>query len=1096
MVAGLNFYLDSYQTHALHESYDDLADTSISENDNNYMPDYESTLHDQKEKLISYFETYEYIHESWHEFLWIQDFDLEVNSSIDFAYFLPEENFYDSPRFGEYFSIYDGVVPNASNEILIDYSYALNQNLSVGDLITLDYYIDEATDYHFENLTAPISNTLIFEISGIYMPVKHRVSVVNWYYRFFHYMDTQTEEILQSYTGNYFMSKTLVFSYHNFEDSNHMHPVQEMCVNFTDAIWDEFQIQYRSARKIAGLFGVYDRSSLSHRRVLSTSRDIQYKMELIEPKISSSLYVRNYLGNFLENYSEMMSVLRVAFQFMNLPIMGFGVFIGVFSFRISTKERSDEFLLLRSKGIPQRMITRQFLVQAVLLGAVSSTLAILAGRGTFEIYREFLQTILPWEFYTKLPFRISFSSILFVYVVGILMAVVSSIPSIRSINKLESSELLLALGSDELDVAYDETTLFTVNPNQMVKLGDTPFMTPESGQNGQPQPQLQPQSQQQSQNLTDSDRSKKSIFKKSKSRTKSKSRFSSSNMENIPQKKSIFSTRTRDSQSTLYRNKLKGKEKKIRKIGWLLILLSLLPGLYFLLYWIAQIPFIPDSYIRISDQLLQYFEFFIVFAIFSPLVLVIGVSRIFIKENPSRFAKIIKKVAHLFVGQKDYLIALQMIKQKDYRRFINLLAIFTSLFTFANIFFISINAMEIIDYNLRTGADVKYEYSNEVALNLIPDFTPEIINQFENNCTLLADSNGSRVINENAFYIEYEGEYENRVSSREFIINISKYLRIIQEDDKYVPNRAFKSQLETATAFFNPTTSGSDNSTSSLPGIIVTQGYLDYHQKNVGDSITFNYNILTEDFYSSSSITVKIVAALPFFIGLWEFTPRSYYHRSGILFDLAQLSDIPIDFSEDNYYLEFGQLFDLNMSLHNSLKETQLSFVEATSPTLQSSRVRFYYPDITSTESGLVEINVTYLLYQIIYMEFIIIGAILAVGLAIFMLGMLRKNKYLNGLLLSRGMGWRGLNKFMLAQLFIIFVLALTMGIICGIISAFLLMKLVTYVDAGGRQYPLVSHYWDFFTMFGSIIGLAASIYGISFYVESKKNITEYFHKF
>ncbi|MHA1522138.1 MAG: hypothetical protein ACTSRK_18335, partial [Promethearchaeota archaeon] len=106
------------------------------------------------------------------------------------------------------------------------------------------------------------------------------------------------------------------------------------------------------------------------------------------------------------------------------------------------------------------------------------------------------------------------------------------------------------------------------------------------------------------------------------------------------------------------------------------------------------------------------------------------------------------------------------------------------------------------------------------------------------------------------------------------------------------------------------------------------------------------------------------------------------------------------------------------------------------------------------------------------------------------------KNKYLNGLLLSRGMGWRGLNKFMLAQLFIIFVLALTMGIICGIISAFLLMKLVTYVDAGGRQYPLVSHYWDFFTMFGSIIGLAASIYGISFYVESKKNITEYFHKF
>jgi len=296
-------------------------------------------------------------------------------------------------------------------------------------------------------------------------------------------------------------------------------------------------------------------------------------------------------------------------------------------------------------------------------------------------------------------------------------------------------------------VAYDETTLFTINPNLKVTLADTPFM-------------------QNNQHSRDSTQEQGSTIDLT-----SKSGPGSEISEESPKKPAFWRKfiRPRDSNATLYRNTLKGKERQIRKRGWLLVLVSLLPGFYYLIIKLSQLPKVSDSILLLGEQLLEWFPYFIIFAALSPLLLVIGISRLLIKENPSRFAKVIKWVARPFVKQKDYLVALQMIKQKDIRRFINLLAIFTSLFAFANIFFVSMNAVEIVNHDLDTGADAhinfRYDFITETIGDQMGGYMVENFIAFEQNITLSTTNTSLQFIKDSAFYIDFYRSADHRGTS-------------------------------------------------------------------------------------------------------------------------------------------------------------------------------------------------------------------------------------------------------------------------------------------------------------------------------------------
>ncbi|MHA1746015.1 MAG: FtsX-like permease family protein, partial [Promethearchaeota archaeon] len=1001
----------------------------------------------------------------WFEFIQTSSRDFYPQNQEDFTYTILPTEFYQSSRFTEYFTIYQGSAPAKNTEILIDYSYALANNISVGDSISYNYSSEGNDDEFFtEVLNTTVSYEIDFVIAGIFLPNRPEVKILTSNFQFPWYKDPFTQEITfnNDFSG-YYYGRYPVFSTFNFSQSI-PHPIQTMWNNVSNQILSLTGRKVDFTRHYIGLMGIYDRESYSYRNLLTTSYELITQGNEIEDELLPKQRLGYHIGRYLRRYAQEMQSLRIITQFMNLPIIGFGIFIGVFSFGINTKERSDEFLLLRSKGIPQRMVRNNFLMEATLLGIASSTLALFVGRGTYEIFKNSMGQILETDFYTPLLFRISVGSVLAIYGIGVAMAIISCLPAIRSINKLESSELLGSLGSDNFDVAYDETTLFTVNPNQKVTLADTPFLQT---------------------NQT-------SLLSAEKTHLEAK---------NITKKLAFWKKfiKPRDSTATLYRNTLKKKERKIRKRGVLLVSVSLLPVIYYGIIKLSQLPTVPDTILLIGEKLQQWFPFFIIVAALSPLLLVIGISRLIIKENPSRFARIIKWVARPFVRQKDYLVALQMIKQKDIRRFINLLAIFTSLFAFANIFFVSFNAVEIINHNYEVGADAHLEYHGdfiaETIGNLPGGYTESNFLAFEQNATLSMTNTSQDFIRDSAFYVDFYRRADHRGTSHEFFINISKYVTLIQEDGKVLPSHTYAQQLSNVEA----TLQAEDN--PQYPQVIVTDDFLTTYEKKIGDTVEVEHTTfyLWTNLTYTHTLTVEIIAALPFFLGIWEFVPYSWYPHTGMIMDISLVDEIPLVWDEEGYDWDqpyFGHLFDVYEEYTQSSEQMQPLFISALPHLMGGNEINYYYPNIRDVENTPGDISTIYFVYRIIYMEFFIIGAITALSLAIFMLGMLRKNKYLNGLMLSRGMGWRGLNKFMLVQLGIVLVLALGMGLLSGAFSAIVLLKIHHEVDLGGNYYPLLARPWDFLAMFGSIIGLTVISYGVTFYLESKKNITEYFHKF
>lgn len=239
------------------------------------------------------------------------------------------------------------------------------------------------------------------------------------------------------------------------------------------------------------------------------------------------------------------------------------------------------------------------------------------------------------------------------------------------------------------------------------------------------------------------------------------------------------------------------------------------------------------------------------------------------------------------------------------------------------------------------------------------------------------------------------------------------------------------------------------------------------------------------------------MAALPFFLGLCEYMPSLNNLRPGMILDISLLDSIPFEWEDSSWDpTEFGQIFDIYDEYAHSISDMQSLFFSALPTIVKFNEIKFYQAYLKDLDNAPEELTMLYFIYRVLYTEFFIVGAITAITLAIFMLGMLRKNKYLNGLLLSRGLGFRGLNKFMLVQLMIILVLALGMGLFCGSVSAIILIRIMHQIDFGRSFYPLLAKPLDFLSMFSSIIGLTVCIYGVTFYLESKKNISEYFRKF
>ncbi len=1053
MVSGISLYIDSYQKNLVNDSFDQIIDFDVkygyiyySHNISEGFQYYDSSItsliqNSEKLQIESNFKYFRL--DSWDLTFYKNHTKdsgdafrgLEVVDGMRFRIGLFDENFYMSKRFDKYFSIINGTSPKSDEEILIPIQLAYKMNLTVGETTNLD--VKRSGTQNTINSTLSLSDV---KVVGIYAGKLRNYGFSETYlYNSYNYSDENNT--VTGFENIVARSAEFVFSYINFSQPEPFHPVQIFIndYNFLQQSNSSEEYDHVDLQKYMGEGFCYNRDKINFNRINSLSRKISQEFQIIERQIHrTNINIKDYLSSHLSNLYLLSNMFRIVLQILNIPILIFAIFIGSFAIKTNTKSRLDEYLLLRSKGSPNSLLRNQFFVEAIFNGVASSTVALIAGFGTFYGFRELLGEI----FYSfgsvdVLTPSISLGTVILTYAMGIGITSLASLSSIVYVGKLPTHKLLTILGSDSMDVEYDEKSLFRQSEDKKLSIEETPFY-----ENTQDQ-----------QNSTDL--LKESIWKR------------------------IFKRRKKHA---LYKNAVTTKEKKNPKLSIALIIVSLFPLIIYLLYKIGNLPSAPDLFIVISDLIMQYFLIIFIFAILSPVLFVVGIIRIIAIEKPSRFARISKFLSYIFLKKRSFICGIEMVKRKQYKTVILLVGIFTSLLVFTNVFLNSFSRYDIIMDNVQVGSDVQARILRKDDMNITSTIQAEIL---ESHLKSYKTSENETLINQVLTCYEEIANYDYYTDR--YYFDIEKYLDIIKEDGKVLPSGEFVSNIEDLINYNN-------DPSNEILGAIVNNGFLALNNLKLGDSYDFQhaYVNFTSGETEIETIVVKILVSTDVMPGFFLSSDQWGMLKEKMIVDINSLN-------QDNNSLhgfKIFQMIDIDADVEDDPEVLKKMLINASTNYTEYLSFEFYDQNwddldynLDISESGI---------YGIIYLEFTMIGILLGIGLAILILSFQKENKYFNGVLLARGFGRIGLLKMILSQIFIIFLIGILTGLLSGFLTSFSFLQIAIILNygAGIISLPLFVNILELVETLGIIVLSSFVIYLIAYYFESKKNITQYFHKF
>ncbi len=496
----------------------------------------------------------------------------------------------------------------------------------------------------------------------------------------------------------------------------------------------------------------------------------------------------------------------------------------------------------------------------------------------------------------------------------------------------------------------------------------------------------------------------------------------------------------------------------------------------------GTLPSATDTLISISGLIERYFGVFLIFAVISPVLLVVGIIRILVVEKPSRFAKISKFLSSLFLKEKSYLCGMEMVRRKQYRTVILLVGIFTSLLVFTNVFLNSFSRYEIMIDNMDVGSDVAVLYNNE-DMSIVN--TSEI-DLLESQLKSYTTSDNETLINQ--VLTSYTEMTSDEYNSEKIYTDIEGYLDIIQEGDKKLPSRDFVSKIEDVIDY-------NKDPLNTIPGVIVNSAFLTLNNLEIDDLYSFTHSFFN---YSSmeiqnETISVKIIVSINVMPGFYVFSGQlSFSYRERMIIDISSVNQ------DKNllHGIDILQMIDIDTDVEDDPEVLEGILNNVTSEYFEYAWFAFFDQNWDNLSYNLALDETGF--YGIVYLEFLMIGVLLAFGLAILILSFQRENKYFNGVLLARGFGRIGLLKLITSQISIIFLIGILTGLLSGFITSFSLLKFVTIMNYGGGNisFPLFVNILELAEILGMIVLSSFVIYLVSYYFESRKNITEYFHKF
>ncbi|MHA1519303.1 MAG: FtsX-like permease family protein [Promethearchaeota archaeon] len=321
------------------------------------------------------------------------------------------------------------------------------------------------------------------------------------------------------------------------------------------------------------------------------------------------------LLNSLTRDLSWIKTLQLNLQFINVPVLLFSTYISSFFIYMNFKSRLDEVLLLKVRGVPFKVIRNQFVIENVINGVIASLFGTILGWFSKSLY---YATVTPYLFQnsSEVYFSQNFSFLVFprTCLIGVIIAIWASIRALKSFKSMEMAELLNELDRKNLEVEYDENSLFGMNEDE---------------------------------------------------------------------KREIYSDRIEysleEDERDLYNNIVDLFEKQKPKKSIMKFILASLPVGYFLFQFWAPNPNNPDWVYYLSDFIISIQEgipfLMLAISLITPVLLTIGLIHLLVTDHPSRFARLTKSIATLFLHDKAHLAGLQIIKEKKLAKMIFVFAL-------------------------------------------------------------------------------------------------------------------------------------------------------------------------------------------------------------------------------------------------------------------------------------------------------------------------------------------------------------------------------------------------------------------------------------
>ncbi|UYP44562.1 hypothetical protein NEF87_000847 [Candidatus Lokiarchaeum ossiferum] len=1054
-------------------------------------------------------------------------------SVLPFSVIQIENSFYQSDRFNSFFTLLEGRLPLSSNEIILDISYMEYFN------ITLDGYQDlsicleknlqgfeQFFDSYGDPMTIhPLKSTFFNEkyngvhlnstIVGVYASNKVQYRFLTKNFEVNYQYDPETGVI--EYTQE-FPESAPILTVHNFSSQDDKFAYQELIYQFDQTI-DNNPLTHVS-EAFFGFFGIINRNNVGFHNYNAFSKQLNSEDNVIETNLPDSFELTSILYPIMKKVYLDTLFLRGVLIVLSIPLIIAAILFGSFARKTEVTSRAEEFLLLKSKGAPPRMTFIEFLYENSLIGIISSTLSLIFGVFFFYAFKQFFTGILIYSEFLK-P-TVNLSIILQIFAIGQILSLIGSISALKSILDIDIGKVLGQIGSEDFEAEFNEKTLTRKNK---VKSDDSntiytrDFIVSENKILNDQSTISQGNSKRRAQKKRDKKKEHKEEVKDFEKIKELKQRMVygenfallSKNEENL-RKLGLDSNKKKTAP-------IKRKKKPI-KYSFLLIFSSFIPTCIYLFIYYSKSRVLSDSLTEVVEFLQQDAMFIAlnVIIVISPVFLVWGIIRLITVEIPILFSKLSQRIAQLFIKERSFLVGIEMLRRKQYKILILVLALFSSLFSFSNIYLNSNARYNYLSENYIVGADITatlHKYSENITK------ISELHNLENTLLNYQVPETDKYLINNVLSY--YKEDYDvNNPDWSIYVIEFEKYFKIIGENNKNYPSSAFKQSFKEVIKYNNdflkieeePSIDNQDDNNRSskgepaigelmsipltscqVPGIIVNDLFLENNGVKVGDLLDVKHRSYDLDTHTPyfSKLRCKILSSLNIFPGLYTEYVYQTKNDEVILFD-ASFLEIP-DYCLPSSHIY--QMIDIDPTVESDPKILEAYIENCTSDfSTLYKELDFYDQDFKMLE---LDTSLDILgFYTVLYIDFIIVGILIAFGLSIVLIALEREKKYFNGVLLARGFGKKGLLSLILTELFVLFFIAILFGLGIGVVFSTVLVKMDRTLDPSKSaiDLPIFINLFDIIGIISLIIGLS---FGISYFIyknEARKKISTFFHKF